>query len=165
MFDEVLIQRIREQLVRKNQTISVAESVTAGFLQLALASADEAIRFFQGGITAYNLAQKYKHLNIEPIHAEQCNCVDRKVAIEMARNVNDLFRSDWGIAITGYATPVPESNQQLFAFYAIAYKKEILLDGKLEADAAPALNVQKYYTDYLLTAFSNILEHGLFDES
>lgn len=165
MFDEVLIQRIREQLIRKSQTISVAESVTAGFLQLALASADEAIRFFQGGITAYNLAQKYKHLNIEPIHAEQCNCVDRKVAMEMARNVNDLFRSDWGIAITGYATPVPESNQQLFAFYAIAHKKEILLDGKLEAYSAPALNVQKYYTDYLLTAFSNILEHGLSDES
>lgn len=164
MFDETVLHHIKDQLIRKNQTIAVAESVTAGLLQLALASAEEAIRFFQGGITAYNLGQKYKHLHVEPIHAEQCNCVDRKVAVEMARNVTDLFRSDWGIAITGYATPVPESDHQLFAFYAISFRKEILLEGKLEASEAPALHVQKYYTDYLLTAFNNMLAHRLFDE-
>ncbi len=116
MFDETVLHQIKDQLIRKNQTIAVAESVTAGLLQLALASAEEAVRFFQGGITAYNLGQKYKHLNVEPVHAELCNCVDRVVAVEMARNVTDLFRSDWGIAITGYATPVPESGHQLFAF-------------------------------------------------
>lgn len=165
MFDEALLSHIKEQLIRKNQTIAVAESVTAGFLQLALASADEAVRFFQGGITAYNLGQKYKHLGVEPIHAEQTNCVDRRVAAEMARAVTDLFRSDWGIAITGYATPVPESGQQLFAYYAIAFRKEILLEGKLEANEAPAINVQKYYTDYLLAAFNNMLEHGFPNET
>jgi PncC family amidohydrolase len=164
MFDETVLHHIREQLIRKNQTIAVAESVTAGLLQLAFASAEEAIRFFQGGLTAYNLGQKYRHLGVEPIHAEQCNCVDRRVAMEMARGVTGLFRSDWGIAVTGYATPVPESDQQLFAYYAIAFKKEVLLEGRLEAAAAPPLSVQKYYADYLLTAFRNILQHSLSDE-
>lgn len=165
MFDETMLQHIREQLIRKNQTLAVAESVTAGLLQLAFASAADAARFFQGGITAYNLGQKYKHLAVEPIHADQCNCVDRKVAMEMARNVTGLFHSDWGIAVTGYATPVPESGNQLYAWYAIAFKNEIVLDGKLEPAAAPALNVQKYYTDYLVTAFNNMLQHGLLNET
>lgn len=164
MFDETVLCNIKDQLIRKNQTIAVAESVTAGLVQLALASATDAARFFQGGITAYNLGQKYKHLAIEPIFAAQCNCVDRKVAIEMAYGVTDLFRSDWGIAITGYATPVPESGQRLYAWYTIAFRKNVLLDGMLEAANAPAIDVQKYYTDYLLGAFSNMLQHGLPDE-
>lgn len=83
----------------------------------------------------------------------------------MARGVTDLFHSDWGIAITGYATPVPESRQQLYAWYAVAFRKNVLLDGKLEAISAPAADVQKYYTDYLLRGVGDLLQHGLPDES
>ncbi|MFT3750464.1 MAG: hypothetical protein QM768_19275 [Agriterribacter sp.] len=31
-----------------------------------------------------------------------------------------LFTSNWEIGITGYASPVPESGQALFVYYAIA---------------------------------------------
>ena len=39
MFDEKLVNRIAGELKKNNQTIAVAESVTAGLLQAALASA------------------------------------------------------------------------------------------------------------------------------
>src|SRR5690606_38898282 len=60
-------------LLKRNETIAVAESVTSGLMQVAFSSAQGAIGFYQGGITAYNIAQKYKHLNVEPIYALACN--------------------------------------------------------------------------------------------
>ena len=125
MYDGQVINSIKEILVKRRQTIAVAESVTAGHLQAALASAENASQFFQGGITAYNLGQKSRHLKIEPIHAESCNCVSDKVAIEMAYEVARLFSCDWGIAITGYAAPVPKySIDELFAYYAISFQQK-----------------------------------------
>ena len=77
---------------------------------------------FQGGLTVYNLGQKCRHLGVNPIQALECNCVSDKVAVEMAISVCKLFTSDWGIAITGYSTPVPESDNKLFAYFAIAFQ-------------------------------------------
>src|SRR5690606_30227245 len=88
-------------------------------LQFALSAIPNAAKFFQGGITAYNVAQKYKHLAVEPLRALEVNCVSQGVATEMAIHICQQFASDWGIGITGYATPVPESANKVFAFYTI----------------------------------------------
>ena len=80
LYDENLVNTIKDILCQRKQTIAVAESVTAGHLQAALSSAVEASHFFQGGITAYNLGQKCRHLQVNPISAEGCNCVSEEVA-------------------------------------------------------------------------------------
>ena len=80
MFDKQTLQAVADHLSRHHQTIAVAESVTAGFLQAALASAENASTFFQGGITAYNIHQKYAHLHVDLPHAIVCNCVSGQVA-------------------------------------------------------------------------------------
>jgi PncC family amidohydrolase len=157
MYDEKVINEIRDYLLKRHQTISVAESVTAGHLQAALASAENAAKFFQGGITAYNLGQKARHLHIEPIHAEQCNCVSEQIATQMAAEVSQLFTSDWGIAITGYAAPVPElSIHKLFAYYAISFRKKIVEAKEIEATTEDPIEVQVFYVNNLL---KNLLSH------
>ncbi len=135
---------------RRNETIAVAESVTSGLLQLALAQAEKAAEFYQGGISVYNLGQKYRHLKVEPIHAQAVDCVSEKVSREMAINVCSLFNSDWGIGITGYATPVPESGGKLFAFYAIAHKGKIVHKAKLTAREGDALSIQLKYVNTII---------------
>src|SRR5688500_8216804 len=121
-----IIQVIGNILIERQQSIAVAESVTSGHMQVALSTATDAVKFYQGGITAYNIGQKSRHLHVEPIHAIACNCVSEQVACEMALQVCNLFNSQWGISITGYASKVPESNNELFAFYAIAYAGKII---------------------------------------
>ena len=103
LYNDQTIDKIKTALVAENLTLSVAESVTSGHWQAAFSSAKDASKFFQGGITAYNAGQKCRHLNIEPIAALENNCVTEKVACEMAAKVNQLFISDFGISITGYA--------------------------------------------------------------
>src|SRR5688572_3885424 len=106
MTNAKILSLISEHMVRTEETVAIAESVTAGLIMSNFSTAKNASNFFQGGITAYNLGQKVKHLNIEPIHADAANCVSERIAQQMASEVSKLFCSRWGIAITGYATPV-----------------------------------------------------------
>ena len=137
-------------MIARQETIAVAESVTSGLLQLALSQAENAAEFYQGGITAYNLGQKSRHLIVEPIHALAFNSVSEKVAQEMALNVCSLFSSDWGMGITGYASPVPESENKLFAWYAIAHQDSIVVSKKITPKKNEPFRIQQLYvTDVL----------------
>jgi len=150
LFNNGIIQKIRDSLISRQETIAVAESVTSGLLQFALSQAENATEFYQGGITAYNLGQKSRHLNIEPIHALSLNSVSEKVAGEMALNVCSFFTSDWGIGITGYASPVPESENKLFAWYAIAWQDSIVISKKITPKKDEPFRIQQIYvTDVL----------------
>src|SRR5690349_3793782 len=150
LFSKEAIQIIRRRLVSKQETISVAESVTAGLLQVALASAEEASRFFQGGVTTYNVGQKTLQLNVEPIHAIATNCVSKGVTSEMAINVAARFRSQWAVGVTGFATPVPESNETVFAWYAIAHYGKIVDSRKIDGMKGPALACQLLFANAIL---------------
>ena len=155
MYDNKIIEETKNILISRGQTIAVAESLTSGHLQVALATAENASKFFQGGITAYNLGQKARHLKIEPIHAENCNCVSEKVAAQMALNVIDLFSTDWSIGITGYAAPVPECSVEIpFAFYSICFQDKVLRINKIESDKKNPMQVQ---IDFVNTVLSDLL--------
>ena len=145
MFNKKELEAIRNYLLKKEETIAVAESVTSGFLQAAFSTVPDAAKFFHGGITAYNLGQKARHLHVNPIHAESCNCVSEQVAQTMALEVCNVFGSHWGVAVTGYATKVPESGQQLYAWCAVAYKQKIVLKKHLKTDTAEGEETQLFY--------------------
>jgi nicotinamide-nucleotide amidase len=118
----------------------------------------EASRFFQGGITAYNLGQKSRHLRVDPIHAMACNSVSPTTADQMALNALTLFSSDWAVSTTGYASPIPELGiNDLFAFYSIAFRKEIVWRGKVEGYDNNPLEVQVFFANHVLKEFSHYL--------
>lgn len=156
MIDSKREDFIREQFLKHNETIAIAESVTGGLLQSAFASMQFAMQFFQGGITAYNLGQKVKHLHVDPIHAQASNCVSGRVAEEMALHVCELFHSNYGIAITGYDTAVPESGNAIFAFYAIAKNGVIKVIERMNADGGSA-EVKSFYIRRIMESLMRIM--------
>jgi PncC family amidohydrolase len=154
---------IRKKLVASNETLGVAESVTAGTLQAAMSLAREATEFFQGGLTLYNTGQKARHLFIDPITAERTNCVSDKVAQSMAKGACHFFSSDWGIGVTGYAAPVPAWNVKntMFAWYAVAHRDAVVLTEKIETKKMEMHKVQQYFTRIVigkLAAYLKALE-------
>lgn len=160
LYDENVVNDIKDILTQKRLTVAVAESVTAGHLQAALSSAIEASRFFQGGLTAYNLGQKCRHLQVDPILAEGCDCVDEVVARTMAREACSLFASHYSIAITGYAAKMPEKGlNDLFAWYAIAFNKEVVLCEKIST-TKERVDAQVDYTRQVLQKFLTLLREG-----
>lgn len=157
LFDAKKLEKIHQALVKRKETVAVAESVTSGLLQVAFSQAEFASEFYQGGITTYNLGQKYKHLQVEPIHAELHNCVSEKVTAEMALHVCELFNSEWGIGVTGYGTPVPESGNKLFAFYAVVHDKKIVAKGKLSPRKGKPFTIQLHYAEKIIDIFQQHL--------
>ena len=158
MYNQKIIDQISAKLIHRNESVAVAESVTSGHLQAALSLGENARQFFQGGVTTYNIGQKTRLLDVEPIHASSCNCVSGQVADEMARHIAELFISAWGIAITGYATPVPECDiNSLFAHYAIYYRGKLLLANKITSQLKNVSEVQIDYVNKILVDFLSVI--------
>jgi PncC family amidohydrolase len=159
MIDTKNLTPIGKLLIARNETVAVAESVTSGLLMAGLSLAKNATAFFQGGITAYNLGQKTRQLNVEPIYAESTNCVSDCVAETMAVQVAGRFCSQWGIGITGYAVPVPEMKVlSCFCFISFSYKGDIILTTRLETKLKGQARVQQYFTSQVLASFHNLLK-------
>lgn len=157
IYNEEQINAVKDLLVNNEETIAVAESVTAGHLQAAFSAGVEASKYFQGGITAYNIGQKARHLHIDPILGSKVNCVAAKIAHTMAVEVSKMFASDYGIGITGYASIVPECEEEgLFAFFSLAYKNEIVLTKKLTSPQKHPYEVQ---VDYSKQVIQNVREY------
>lgn len=156
---ELALHEISNCCLDKQISIGVAESVTAGYLQFTLSQLPHALNIFNGGITAYNIGQKVKHLGVDYIQGISCNCVSATTAEIMALNVCHLLNSNMGIAITGYASPVPEEEiSQLYAFMAIAYKDKIVHTHQLQSKETSAQEAQKDYVLQVITEMLSYLE-------
>jgi PncC family amidohydrolase len=147
---------ISENLIKKNETIAIAESVTSGLLMADFSLARNTTGFFQGGVVAYNLGQKARQLGVNPILAEQTNSVSEEVARQMAVGIAHAFCCEWGISITGYAAPVPELKiMQCFAFFSFSYKGAAVLTERIETPEKNQQRVQRIYIDRILKAFAH----------
>ena len=154
-----IANKVGEALLKKKYTIAVAESVTSGNLQVAFSLAANAILFYQGGITTYNVGQKCRHLSVEPTHALDSNCVSQKVSDQMALAVAEMFSSDIGVGITGYASPVPEHNiNKLFAYLSVSKRKKIVVSKKLTAPDGTPNKVQLFYCENTLRLLVKVLQ-------
>lgn len=154
-----LINKAGKLLLKKKNTVAVAESVTSGNIQAILSLAENATVFFQGGITVYNIGQKCRHLLVEPTHAIESNCVSKKVSDQMAMEVCHLFTADYGIGITGYASPVPEQNiSKLHGFVSIAKGNRIMASTKINARPMEPRAAQLFYTEQAIKILISTLK-------
>ncbi|HXQ80130.1 MAG TPA: nicotinamide-nucleotide amidohydrolase family protein [Opitutaceae bacterium] len=102
-------------------TLAVAESLTSGRLQARIGAISGASEFFLGGVTAYSLEEKVRHLGVDRAEARAVNSVSRRVAEQMARGACVLFGADLGVATTGYAEPSDEWHvAEPFAWWGLA---------------------------------------------
>ncbi|MFC3161579.1 amidohydrolase, PncC family [Chryseobacterium arachidis] len=146
-----LLEFIGNHLQASEETVSTAESVTAGFLQFSFSQIKDASQFFKGGITAYTIDEKVKFLQIDEEEGKQSNCVSQNISDAMALNVAKLFGTDWGIAVTGYATPVEESEYKLFAYFSFSYKNQIILSQKMDLNSRKdSISAQLCYSEFII---------------
>ena len=102
-----LISDIHDSLRARGETLSTAESLTAGGLSNALTIVPGASDVFLGSITAYRPDIKVSHLGVDESVIAERTVVSEEVAIEMGRGANKSFGSTWAIATTGVAGPGP----------------------------------------------------------
>jgi len=141
-------------------TLAVAESVTCGRLQARIGAISGASDFFLGGLTAYALTQKVRHLGVERGRAEPVNAVSPEVAEQMARGACAFFGSDLALATTGYAEPAPGVAHPL-AYWALAHRRAdnslLLRHGRVERPGAARVAMQEIVAEAALAALLSYL--------
>ncbi len=143
------INELKALLLREpRMTLAVAESMTCGHLQARIGAVSGASEFFLGGITAYTLDEKVRHLGVERAPAAAANSVSVVVAGQMARGACVLFGCDLALATTGYAEPSTDWKiTEPFAWWALAHKagggKFIVRSGRINGPGLARVAMQE----------------------
>src|SRR5690606_12615180 len=129
-------------------TLSVAESVTSGYLQYLFSHGEHTTSYFQGGITLYNNFQKFKQFSIDYSLTSANNGVSPLVAELLAKGTNLSFNTNLGIGITGFAYKSLEYNvSEPHCYIAIAFNDKIIYSDKIHANLGTMDSNQKYFAN------------------
>lgn len=100
-----LAETVMQLLKAKKQTITAAESLTAGLFQSQLADFPGVSQIFKGGFVTYSLEQKAKMLALSPEELAQYGTVSARTAERMAEQSRLLTGAAIGVSLTGVAGP------------------------------------------------------------
>ncbi|HHY05387.1 MAG TPA: competence/damage-inducible protein A [Clostridia bacterium] len=104
--DDVTITDVVAQLLlKKNFTLSTAESCTGGMLAESLTAVPGSSAYYLGSIVSYANSVKARLLGVPQDLLEKHGAVSREVGMAMAQQIRVLTGSDLGIGITGIAGP------------------------------------------------------------
>jgi nicotinamide-nucleotide amidase len=136
-------------------TLGVAESLTCGWVQARIGAVPGASEFFLGGLTAYELEQKVRHLGVDRTLAASVNSVSSVVAEQMALGACAFFKSDIGVATTGYAEPCPALGvKEPFAYWALVQVRSdgaaVVQSGRVDCAGAGRVEAQQRVADVVL---------------
>lgn len=105
-------QPVGSLLKQKGLTISAAESCTGGALLSALTDVPGSSAYVIGGVVAYSNRIKINQLGVNESDIEKYGAVSESVALQMAKNIAKLMKTDIGVSTTGIAGPGGGSNEK-----------------------------------------------------
>lgn len=122
---EKIEEILHDILVRKNLTLSVAESCTGGELSHLITSVSGSSQYFSGGIVAYNYQKKIEILGVLEQTILEKTVVSEEVAQEMSLGCQQLFKTDISISTTGVAGPHSDEfgNEIGLVYYSLRVNK------------------------------------------
>ncbi|MFI3317228.1 MAG: competence/damage-inducible protein A [Rikenellaceae bacterium] len=105
-------QIVHEKLIRKAQTLAVAESCTGGAIAAKFTAMAGASEYFLCGVVSYSNQAKEDVLGVKHSTIEQYGAVSEQVAVEMALGAKRISAADYAVATTGIAGPAGGSEQK-----------------------------------------------------
>ena len=141
-------------------TLSVAESVTSGYLQYLFSHGEHTTSYFQGGITLYNNFQKFKQFSIDYSLTSSNNGVSPLVAELLAKGTNFHFNTNLGVGITGFAYKSLEYNvSEPHCYIAIAFNDKIIYSDKIHANLDVMDTNQVFFAHQCVSLLYNNLQN------
>ena len=117
------IQVIHKKLIKKNLTISVAESCTGGLLSYNLAKLANSSKYFQMGLITYANKAKIRILKVNKNIIKKYGAVSSECCKAMVQNLSKISKSKINISITGIAGPGGASKDKPIGLVYIGIKK------------------------------------------
>ncbi len=111
-------------LLKKEKTLSVAESCTGGLIGNRLTDVAGSSEYFQGGVVSYSNRAKVDLLGVSAKTIDTHGAVSGETAREMAKGVRSAMHTDLGLAVTGIAGPDGGSRDKPVGTVHIALSSE-----------------------------------------
>lgn len=127
--NERLEGKVVDLLLKKNMTISTAESCTGGMLASKLINVPGVSNIFYEGIVSYSNEAKIKRLNVNEETLKKYGAVSEEIAKEMVMGLH----TDIGLATTGIAGPDGGTEEKPvgLVFMGIRVKDKIYLEKRV----------------------------------
>ena len=103
--NETLEEVVIKLLIKKKETIAVAESCTGGGIASKLTKIPGSSKIFYGGVIAYNNLIKQRILGVPEELINTHGAVSEQVVESMAKGVQKKFKVNWAISVSGIAGP------------------------------------------------------------
>ncbi|WKV09073.1 competence/damage-inducible protein A [Thermoanaerobacterium sp. CMT5567-10] len=125
--DDTMESIVLNLLKDKGFTLSTAESCTGGLLSEKITSVPGASEVFKFGAITYSNESKENILEVSSEIIRRHGAVSEETAREMAMNVKNISKTDYGLSITGIAGPSGGTIEKPvgLVYIGLAYKDEV----------------------------------------
>ena len=113
-------EEVLELAHRGDLKLATAESCTGGLLAALLTDVPGRSHVFERGFVVYSNDAKCDLLGIARHKVERCGAVSREIAVEMALGALRRSRADVALAITGFAGPAGEDDEEGLVHFGCA---------------------------------------------
>lgn len=96
---------INEMLWRNHKTLSTAESCTAGRISSVITAVPGSSNYYKGGLVCYADEVKIELLKVDADIIAEKTPVCEEVVRQMVIGANEMFHTDYSVAISGFAGP------------------------------------------------------------
>ncbi len=156
---KVLSRELQQRMYDNNLTIGTAESCTGGRVAEAVIATPGASKYFKGGVICYSNEVKENLLGVSAQVLAEKSAVSEEVAVQMVKGACETLKTDYAMAITGYAGPVAGENDgvPVGTIWVACGTKEKTLTLKLDEDFGRDINLA-IATNRALRLMLNFLE-------
>ena len=117
---DAMARKVLERACARDMPLATAESCTGGLLAALLTDVPGLSHIFERGMVSYSDRAKCDLLGVDGDKVEACGAVSREVAIAMARGALERSGAALAIAITGFAGPGGEGDEEGLVHFACA---------------------------------------------
>lgn len=102
---KLVSKEINEMLWRNHKTLSTAESCTAGRISSVITAVPGSSNYYKGGLVCYADEVKIELLKVDADIIAEKTPVCEEVVRQMVIGANEMFHTDYSVAISGFAGP------------------------------------------------------------
>ena len=115
-----LADKVLDLAHQRHRKLATAESCTGGLLAALLTDVPGRSHVFERGFVVYSKDAKCDLLGIARDKVDSCGAVSREIAVEMALGALRRSHADIALAITGFAGPAGEDDEEGLVHLACA---------------------------------------------
>jgi len=131
--DTSSIEEVLGRLLRsKGETVSTAESCTAGLLSARIVNVPGSSEYFLGGVVVYSNELKSKLLGVREETLKRFGAVSEETCGEMLNGLRNRFGTTAGVAITGIAGPGgSEHKPEGLTYIGVYLRDKVLIEERV----------------------------------